>query len=70
MARTQTPPFNLQTFLTKVGSGKTSLTCPQETYDLCARGGGRGRLLSPGGQGQADRGLGAGQRSRCRRIGT
>ena len=30
MARTQTPPFNLQTFLTKVGSGKTSLTSPKK----------------------------------------
>jgi CRP-like cAMP-binding protein len=30
MARTQTPPFNPQTFLTKVGSGKTSLTFPKK----------------------------------------
>ncbi|TKB72694.1 MAG: Crp/Fnr family transcriptional regulator [Nitrospira sp.] len=29
MARKRTPPFNPQTFLTKVGSGKTSLTLPR-----------------------------------------
>ena len=34
MARTQTPPFNLQTFLTRVGNGKTSLTPPRNTRSL------------------------------------
>ena len=70
MARTQSLPFDPQTFLTKVGSGKTSLTCPQETHDLFARGCSGGRVLYPGGQGQADRGLEAGQRSRRRGTGT
>ena len=37
MARTQTPPFNLQTFLTKVGSGKTSLTSPKK-HTIFAQG--------------------------------
>ena len=37
MARTQTPPFNLQTFLTKVGSGKTSLTAPKK-HTIFAQG--------------------------------
>ena len=30
MARTRTPPFNPQTFLSEVGSGKTSLTSPKK----------------------------------------
>ena len=30
MARTQTPPFDPQTFLAKVGNGKTSLTSPKK----------------------------------------
>ncbi len=30
MARTRTPPFNSQTFLSKVGRGKTSLTSPKK----------------------------------------
>ncbi len=37
MARTPTPPFNPQTFLTKVGSGKTSLTVPKK-HTIFAQG--------------------------------
>ena len=68
MARKRTPPFNPQTFLSKVGRGKTSLPSPNK-HDLFARGCGGCRVLYPGGQGQADRGLAAGQRSRRRDSG-
>ena len=37
MARTQTPPFNPQTFLTKCDSGKTSLTAPKK-HTIFAQG--------------------------------
>ena len=70
MARTRTPPFNPQTFLTEVGSGKTILTSPKKHTIFFARGCGGCRVLYPGGQGQADRGLGARQRSRRRDVGT
>jgi CRP/FNR family cyclic AMP-dependent transcriptional regulator len=37
MAHTQTPPFDPQTFLTKVGSGKTSLPVPKK-HTIFAQG--------------------------------
>ena len=71
MARKQTPPFeSLRRSSPKSAAGKRVWHLPQETHDLFARGCGGCRVLYPGGQGQADRGLAAGQRSRCRDAGT
>ena len=58
MARTQTTPAIRSSDVPRqIWRRKNKSNRPQETHDLFARGCSRGRVLSPGGTGEVDRGL-------------